>query len=116
MNNTKRMWSLKQAAAPGTLELYIYGEVRPDGEDWWGDVIRSETSADSFRRELDSHPNISQINVYINSGGGSSRAPPSTTSSGATLRPRPCTLTALPALWPPSSPWPGTRSSCPGTP
>ncbi len=70
--NHERMWELKQAATPGVLDLYIYGDVESDGYDWWNDeVIRSETSANAFRDTLAQHPNVSQINVYINSSGGS---------------------------------------------
>ena len=68
----KTMWELKQAATPGTLELYIYGDVEGDGRNWWTDeVIRSETSANTFREDLAAHPDVSQINIYINSYGGS---------------------------------------------
>ena len=68
----KRMWELKQSAAAGTLDLYIYGEVKGDSYDWWTDqVIKSETSANNFREELAKHPNVTQINIYINSYGGS---------------------------------------------
>lgn len=68
----KTMWELKQAATPGALELYIYGDVEGDGRNWWTDeVIRSETSANTFREELAAHPDVSQINIYINSYGGS---------------------------------------------
>lgn len=70
--NRERMWELKQAATPGVLDLYIYGDVEGDGYDWWNDeVIRSETSANTFRETLAQHPNVSQINIYINSYGGS---------------------------------------------
>jgi len=68
----KRMWELKQSVTPGTLELYIYGDVEPDGYDWWTDeVIESETSANHFRNELAKHSDVNQINIYINSMGGS---------------------------------------------
>ena len=66
------MWELKQAAEPSVLDLYIYGDVEGDGYDWWTDeVIRSETSANTFRETLAKYPNVTQINVYINSYGGS---------------------------------------------
>lgn len=68
----ERMWELKQAASPGTLELYIYGDVEGDSYDWWRDeVIRSETSANAFRDALAAHPDVKQIDLYINSYGGS---------------------------------------------
>lgn len=72
MKDKKRMWEIKQSAIPGTLELYIYGNVEPDSRDWWtGELIESETSANHFRSELAKHGDISQINIYINSYGGS---------------------------------------------
>lgn len=68
----KRLWDLKQSATPGTLDLYIYGDVESDGEDWWtGQTIASETSAGHFRDELSKYPDASDIHVYINSYGGS---------------------------------------------
>lgn len=46
--------------------------MKADGYDWWREeVIRSETSAKTFRDELAAHPEVSQINIYINSQGGS---------------------------------------------
>ena len=69
---SKRMWEIKQAAEPGTLDIYIYGDVESDGYDWWKDeVIESDTSANHLRNELEKHPETTQINVYINSYGGS---------------------------------------------
>ncbi len=65
------MWEIRQAAE-NTLDLYIYGDVMADGYDWWTDeIIESETSANHFREELEKYPNAVQINVYINSYGGS---------------------------------------------
>ena len=67
----KQMWEIKQKTQ-GTLDLYIYGDVKADGYDWWREeVIRSETSANTFRDELAAHQEVSQINIYINSQGGS---------------------------------------------
>ena len=69
----KRMWEFKQLAdKPETLELYIYGDVEGDGYDWWnGETIESQTGADHFRQELAEHANVTQIDIYINSYGGS---------------------------------------------
>ena len=68
----KTMWEIRQQADPAVLELYIYGDVEGGGYDWWTDeVIRSETSANTFREELAAHPDVTQINIYINSYGGS---------------------------------------------
>lgn len=68
----KKIWELKQAVEPNTLEMYIYGDVESDGYDWWNGVdIVSETSANHFREELNKYPNATQINIFINSYGGS---------------------------------------------
>ena len=68
----KKMWELKQSANLDEIDLYIYGEVEGDGYNWWfGDLIESETSAKHFKNELAKYPNASQINIYINSQGGS---------------------------------------------
>lgn len=69
----KRMWEIKQdAQRENTLEMYIYGTVESkvyDYENWT--VKDSETSANHLRQELAKYPNISQIDIYINSRGGS---------------------------------------------
>lgn len=68
----KNMWEIKQAASENTLDLFIYGDVEGDSYNWWTDeVIRSETSANFFREELAKYPNVTEINIYINSYGGS---------------------------------------------
>lgn len=68
----KRLWEIKQSATPNALDLYIYGDVESDGYDWWYErTVESETSATHFRNELAKYPNVEQINIYINSYGGS---------------------------------------------
>lgn len=68
----KQMWEMKQSTAPNSVDLYIYGDVEGDYYDWREDeVIRSETSANFFREELAKYPDAVQINIYINSYGGS---------------------------------------------
>ena len=55
-----------------TLELYIYDTVEGDSYDWWtGQKIQSETSANFIMGKLSEAENVSAINVYINSYGGS---------------------------------------------
>lgn len=68
----KKMWELKQSAQTDTLELYIYGDVTDLEIDWenWR-YVESENSAKHFREELSAHPDARQINIYINSYGGS---------------------------------------------
>lgn len=68
----QQMWEIKQAETQNTLDLYIYGDVEGDYYDWREDeFVRSETSANFFREELAKYPNVTQINIYINSYGGS---------------------------------------------
>lgn len=72
MKERKPMWEIRQSANAGTVDIYIYGDVEGDSYDWWTDeVIESETSANHFRDELAKYPNATQINIYINSYGGS---------------------------------------------
>lgn len=69
----KQFWELKQKANnPEILEMFIYGDVQGDGYDWWSDEeIESETSANYFRHELEKYANVKEINIFINSYGGS---------------------------------------------
>lgn len=68
----KPMWEFRQSANPDILELYIYGEVTDMEIDWVNMCyVESENSAQHFREELTAHPDVKQINVYINSMGGS---------------------------------------------
>lgn len=63
--------SLTVKAQADTLDLTIYGDIEPDGYDWWNDeVIPSETSARHFKEVLDASPNVKTINLAINSMGG----------------------------------------------
>ena len=72
MKERNPMWEIRQSANAGTVDIYIYGDVEGDSYDWWTDeVIESETSANHFRDELAKYPNATQINIYINSYGGS---------------------------------------------
>ena len=67
-----RMWELKQSANLEEVDLYIYKEIEGDYYDWWKDeIVESETSANHFKNELEKYSNVSQINIYINSNGGS---------------------------------------------
>lgn len=69
----KRIWEFKQSANdPGNLDMYIYGDVQGDYFDWYEwQQVESETSANHFRNELNYYSNVKQINIYINSYGGS---------------------------------------------
>jgi ATP-dependent protease ClpP protease subunit len=66
------MWNLRQSTVPETLELYIYGDVQKYDIDWQaGSIKNAEASANHFREELAKHPDVKQINLFINSYGGS---------------------------------------------
>lgn len=67
-----KLWEIKQSATPKTVEIYIYSDIKGDGYDWWNDtVIKSETSANAFREQLAQVGEFDNINIYINSLGGS---------------------------------------------
>lgn len=68
-----KFYEIKQSAdKPKVLELYIYSDVKADAYDWWTDKkIESDTSAAHFQKELAAAGNVEQINIYINSLGGS---------------------------------------------
>lgn len=67
----KPFWEIKQAAED-VLQLYIYGDVEDEVFDWesWR-YVPSDNSAEHFREELAKHPNVSRIEIFINSYGGS---------------------------------------------
>lgn len=68
-----KLWELKQKAnLPSTLELYIYSDVKSDYFDWSDlEMKKSETSAEFFREQLALYPDVKNIDIYINSLGGS---------------------------------------------
>ena len=68
-----KFFELKMKAdVPGVLDMYIYSDVESDSYDFWKDeVIESKTSAEYFRKELEAAGDVSRINIYINSMGGS---------------------------------------------
>ncbi|GCD13199.1 head maturation protease, ClpP-related [Clostridium tagluense] len=69
----KKIFEFKQSVNdPTILDMYLYGNVEAGGYDWWNDEeIVSETSADYFKEELAKYPDAKQINVFVNSFGGS---------------------------------------------
>jgi ATP-dependent Clp protease, protease subunit len=55
----------------GALDIYLYDDIVPDGEDWWtGEPVPSATSAASVQKMIENAGEVSAINVYINSYGG----------------------------------------------
>lgn len=69
----KQMWEIKQSALnEETVDIYVYGDVEGDDYNFWtGDIVESETSANHFKNELAKHAGAKQMNIYINSNGGS---------------------------------------------
>lgn len=69
------MWQIRNQATnqnQSLLEINIYDTIEGDSYDWWtGEVIESETSAKHFMKLLDEHKDVENINIYINSCGGS---------------------------------------------
>jgi len=67
-----KFWEIKQSATPKTVDIYIYSDIKGDGYDFWsGEKIKSETSANNFREQLALVGEFDNINIYINSLGGS---------------------------------------------
>lgn len=69
----QRIRQLASASQDGeTLNLYIYDVIEGDGVDWWtGEKTESETSAAYFGQVLAEHLGVKQINLFVNSRGGS---------------------------------------------
>jgi len=68
---SKTNFIIKQAAVPGSMDLYIYDDVAGDSTDWWSGVVtESETSANFIKNQLEAAGEIQNINIYINSYGG----------------------------------------------
>ncbi len=59
----KKFWTFK-IAEDSIGELLIYGDISDTS--WWGD----EVTPKQFKKDLDALGGITQLNVYINSGGG----------------------------------------------
>lgn len=61
----KKFWQFKaEANTPGVGELTLYGDI--SDMTWWGD----EVTPKQFKEDLDALGEISELRIYINSGGG----------------------------------------------
>lgn len=69
----KTLWEIRASMeAERRADIYVYGDVESDGYDWWtGEVIRAENSANAFRDKLAEIGDLDEINIFINSTGGS---------------------------------------------
>lgn len=65
MRTISKFWEVKNAAEKNVGEIYIYGEIV--SYKWY----EEDTTAKSFKEDLDSLGDINTLNVYINSPGGS---------------------------------------------
>lgn len=63
-------YKFMQQGTERVLDVYLYGEIKSDEVRWSGDVIESKTSANYVKRLIEEN-NPTQINLYINSVGGS---------------------------------------------
>ena len=55
----------------GALNLYLYDEIEGDSSDFWtGEIIESNTSANTIAKLIEDAGNVTEINVFINSYGG----------------------------------------------
>lgn len=69
---SKPMWIINQQADNRTLDIYLYDDIKGDTTSWWsGEVTKSETSANHVKQLLEESNNVENINIYINSYGGS---------------------------------------------
>ncbi len=73
----KLKFNFRQEAGSNVLDLYIYSEVCSDyyewDENWNRQKVVSETSAGYFRKQLEAHRGVTQINLFIKSMGGAVR-------------------------------------------
>lgn len=73
MVRSKKGVYFQKAKEPDAVDLYIYGDII--GDDYFdlstGELVKSETSADHFRRELGKYQDLKRINLHIRSYGGS---------------------------------------------
>lgn len=73
MNRTKLKYAFNQLANSNKHQLYIYDEVTAYGKFNWNtwEYDDSETSAEYFRQKLNEIPDSDEIELFVNSNGGS---------------------------------------------
>lgn len=72
MDRHGKMWEVRQEAVDGILEIYIYGDIEQEQEEFdRDDVDRATVSANEFRKMLEDALDVREIRLYINSRGGS---------------------------------------------
>lgn len=60
---SNKFWNFK-ASDKSSAELFLYGEI--SSSTWWGD----EVTPKQFKADLDALGDVSEMKIYINSGGG----------------------------------------------
>lgn len=73
MNRAKLKYAFNQLANSNKHQLYIYDEVTAYGKFNWNtwEYDDSETSAEYFRQKLNEIPDNDEIELFVNSNGGS---------------------------------------------
>ncbi len=67
-----RNFDIKQLGEKKILNLYLYGDIQKDYIDFWTwEKVESTTSSAYVQKAIDEAGSVSEINVYINSCGGS---------------------------------------------
>ncbi len=64
-----KRFNVKQQGENKVLEIYLYGEIQPDYDSFFGKV-ESKTSAEYVQKAINEAGPVSEIKVYINSCGG----------------------------------------------
>lgn len=54
----------------GSLRIDLYSTIEGDSYNWWGDRIKSDTSAKTVKEAIDNHPSCKELELHINSPGG----------------------------------------------
>ena len=71
----KNKYNFKQSYEdkPKVLDLYVYGDIKGGGSLNWStwEYEESKTSAKYFKEQLEKYDNLEQINLYVNTYGGS---------------------------------------------
>lgn len=61
-----KFWSMQASADGQSADVFILGEIVPSGWEW----DESDTSAQSFQKDLQALGDVSTINLHVNSPGG----------------------------------------------
>lgn len=66
-----KFYEIKNFIPQKSADLYIYGQIVTDDKDWWTEEKDENlVGLQSFKKELDSLGEISDLNIYLNTPGG----------------------------------------------